>query len=283
MSPASAIHHRDTENSINIIIVTHESHAVLERCLQSLNAQSLSPSRIIIIDSGSSERGYLERYENNHLHLVRRYDNIGYGAANNCGIHYLSADAGYVVFLNPDVFLEPACLAIGKSLLEENSRIGACSGLLMGYDITSDRETGRIDSAGIYRTWYGRWYDRGQGSKEVNRYGESADAPALCGAFLFCRINAVRSYFPTVFDESFFMYKEDIDLSLRLRRNGWRLRYEPTMRGLHCRGWDPDRRQVGRAWRLLAARNELLLTGKHRSPYVIYALFKYLVVKLGDQ
>jgi N-acetylglucosaminyl-diphospho-decaprenol L-rhamnosyltransferase len=50
-----------------------------------------------------------------------------------------------------------------------------------------------------------------------------------------------------LFDPRFVMYKEDLDLSFRLRRAGWRTVYDGGLEVLHCRGWSPDRRTMP-AW-----------------------------------
>jgi GT2 family glycosyltransferase len=96
-----------------------------------------------------------------------------------------------------------------------------------------------------------------------------------------CRLEALPAVATgQVFDEDFFLYKEDIELSLRLRKNGWKLLYEPKVRAFHCRGWGGRRREVPLALRLAAARSEVLLYRKHPSPYMLWAVGKYLLVRL---
>jgi GT2 family glycosyltransferase len=153
---------------------------------------------------------------------------------------------------------------------------------LAGYDSDLDLPTGRLDSTGIFRRWYGKWYDRGQGQPDGANYRSAQTVPALCGAFLFCRRRALEPELPQLFDENFFLYKEDIDLCLRLRRRGWQCRYEPALAVFHCRGWSADRKQMSRGLRLMAARNEVRLTVKHRSPYIAWALAKLLLVWAAD-
>ena len=82
------------------------------------------------------------------------------------------------------------------------------------------------------------------------------------------------------FDESFFMYKEDIDLCLRIREKGWKLLYAPEVEAYHARGWAGDRKEIPYETRCLASKNEIRLNLKHRSPYLIWALGKYLAVRL---
>lgn len=155
----------------------------------------------------------------------------------------------------------------------------------MGYDIVFNKPSGRYDTTGIFQSWYGKWYDRAQGSAvEEQVYDRFEDLPAICGALFFCRRAAIEQVLLNrreIFDERFYMYKEDIDLSLRLRKAGWRLTYHPEMLSYHCRGWSKNRQQVPRRFRLYSAKNELRLQIREKHCCgVIYSLAKYAAVKL---
>ena len=82
-----------------------------------------------------------------------------------------------------------------------------------------------------------------------------------------------------VFAPEFFLYKEDIELSLRLRRGGWSIHYDPGLTVYHCRGWDRERANMPHTLRLAAAANEVRLYQRHPSPYILWALAKYLLVR----
>ena len=81
-----------------------------------------------------------------------------------------------------------------------------------------------------------------------------------------------------VFDPDFFLYKEDIELCLRIRKTVWKIVYVPGILVYHCRGWG-KRREMPYEQRLLAARSELLLYVKHPSGYMIWAVAKYVLVR----
>jgi len=275
--PAAASH-----CPVTTIIVTHNSQPVLGRCLAAIRAQSARPEQVVIIDSGSHDRSYLRHLEDEDDVLLHYADNIGFAAANNLGVAVASHASRYLLFLNPDAFMAPTVLAAAAAIMDQNEQIGVLGGRLAGYDNSSGASTGRLDSTGIFRRWYGRWYDRGQGQPDGGDYRTAQAVTALCGAFLFCRRRALKPELPKLFDEDFFLYKEDIDLCLRLRRHGWQCWYDPALEIFHCRGWAADRSQISRALRLLAAGNEVRLTVKHRSPYIVWALVKYLLVWAAD-
>ncbi|MBI5623175.1 MAG: glycosyltransferase family 2 protein [Elusimicrobia bacterium] len=273
-----------TPPRVSVVIVTHDSGQVLPRCLKALAAQTLRAGSVVLVDSGSASTGYLEAAGTAHGAVVARMaKNIGFSAGNNEGTR-LSGPGDYLLYLNPDVFLDEGFLAEAAAFMEEPARrrVGCLTGTLLGYDLAADRPSGLVDSTGLCRTWYGRWFDRGQGEAEENVPAAGAGSvPAVCGALMFCRREALdRVALPggRVFDESFFMHKEDLDLSLRLREDGWDLVHHPGLKAYHCRGWDRSRRRVPRAMRLMAAANEVALYRKHPSPYIVWALAKRLLV-----
>lgn len=265
---------------VYIVIVTHNSAAVLETCLLHLDKQTIAAHKVIVVDSGSNDTSYLQGLTAGFdLHLIRT-DNIGYGRANNLGFQQLPlGQDGLVIFLNPDTFLPPDFLFQAIGVMHENPRAGAISGKLLGFDPVIGKPTGKIDSTGIYRHWYGKWYDRGQGKKDLGQY-DLIDLPlALCGALLCCRIKALLPFSGVVFDPDFFLYKEDIELCLRLRKSGWTLVYDPRLIAYHCRGWSDRRRTVPYPLRLQAAASEVTLYRKHPEPQIVWAWLKYAAVR----
>lgn len=279
--------------AVHIIIVSHNSTEVLPRCLAAVSNQLRQAASCIVVDSGSD-------FPEAHREICRRSgvvteflagENRGFAAANNRGFARLLGLPGllevnddreeFVLFLNPDAFLQKDNLEKICSLFARFPEAGAIGGTLLGYDQQQDRPSGLVDSTGIFRRWYGRWYDRGQGEKEQPRHG-CEQVPALCGAMMACRLAALRQGAETgeVFDERFFLYKEDIELGFRLRHHGWQLYYCPELRAFHCRGWARQRRAMAYRLRLMAAENELRLYRKYPSPYILWAFLKYLLVRI---
>ena len=264
------------------IIVTHNDNKVLSRCLQALSEQRGVALEVIVVDSGSDDRTYLHSLQEAYLFTLIETDNVGYGCANNIGYRATDPTREAVVFLNPDTFLPEDYLENALGVLARAPKAAIVSGILAGYDPEKGVPTGRYDSTGIFRKWYGRWYDRDQGVaiREVQR--PFGSLTAVCGALLVCRRAALLPFADEVFDEDFFLYKEDIELSIRLRKQGWELLFEPTLCAYHCRGWNRDRQSIPRDIRLTAADNEVLLYRKHPSPYMLWAFLKKALVRLGD-
>lgn len=264
---------------VSVIIITHNSSLVIDRCLAGIESQTVLPSRVVIIDCGSEDVTYLAKFSEQANYSVHYEENIGYAAANNLGLTLIDKTSDFILLINPDVFLEPECITEGLKIMSQRPIIGVLTGRLKGYNLTENRGSGKLDSTGIFRTWYGRWFDRGQGEAVSGKYGKEEYVPAICGALMFCRAKALEQQLPELFDESFFMYKEDIDLSIRLRKSGWKLLYTPLLQAYHCRGWLRERHSIDRKTRLLSARNDVKLNLKHRSPYILWALAKYILVR----
>ena len=252
-----------------------------------MSEQTVLPRQIIIIDSGSceQEKAALAKYlKGSNFYLSN--NNIGFCKGNNIGLSLVKDEINYILFLNPDTFLAKDFIEKAESYMNcySQRKTAALSCTLMGYDIEKDCPTGKIDSAGIFRKWYGYWYDRCQGDSSDKIEGlKEESVPALCGALMFCRRQALKEVMLSpneVWDNSFFMYKEDIDLSLRLRQKKWDLKILPNLTAYHCRGWQKNRKEVPKHLRLLSAKNEVKLFTKLHSPCVFYSCFKYLSVKL---
>jgi GT2 family glycosyltransferase len=257
--------------------------------MECLLKQTKLPEQIIIVDSGSTDLEYLEGYAYHPLVIFyAARNNIGFCRGNNLGLSLVADQVPYILFLNPDAFLSSTFIEQALDYMNASSQkqTGAISGLLLGFDIQRDRFTNKIDSCGIFRKWYGRWYDRHQGEVyQANNSYKEERVPALCGALIFARRKALNEILlkpNELWDNSFYMYKEDIDLSLRLNKKGWHIKFVPQLIAYHCRGWQKKRKLVPRHLRLLSAKNEVKVFMRSHSPCMIYSSIKYLCVKLFD-
>jgi N-acetylglucosaminyl-diphospho-decaprenol L-rhamnosyltransferase len=271
-----------------VIIVTNNSEKHIDKAIHCLKEQTVPPEQIIVVDTGSNDTNYLLPYgEKNSTQLVIAKKGIGFCRGNNIGMAHVSESCKYVFFLNPDAFLTHTFLERAIQFMENpaNQTCGALTGITLGYDITQNLPTGKYDTTGIFRKWYGKWYDRDQGSLyQTSLYQKQEELLAICGAVFFCRKRAldevsIREY--EVFDNSFYMYKEDIDLSFRLRAKQWRLIFLPNLICYHCRGWNSDRKKMAKNLRMYSARNELRIQIGRRSPIpILYSLLKLVMVKI---
>lgn len=275
------------EKKVSVIIVTHDSELFIHKALDQVLKQTRAVHEILLVDTGSKDRAYLNPYQTNaKIKLLFAGNEVGFCQGNNFGMRHLS-EYDYLLLLNPDAFLEVDFIEKAVEYMEAPSQasVGIVTGKLLGFDIRKNEPTGKYDSTGIFRTFWGRWYDRGQGQPIVeNCFEKEESLPAICGALMFMRKAAVADVLlkdGSIFDPSFYMYKEDIDLSLRCRKKGWRLKYQPLLKAYHCRGWNVDRKKMAKKIRLISARNELKIHWRMRSCLgMCYSTVKYSLVAL---
>lgn len=273
------------QNHIAVIIVTHNSEKFIKKAWECLELQTKKPDLTLVVDSGSFDKSYLAFLNNQpSVKLLFAGNDIGFCKGNNIGFKEIPEEYDYVMLLNPDAFLTPRFIEDAVHFMENQSQCAGLTGQLLGFDIEKNAPTGRYDSTGIIRRFFGAWRDRDQGVLvEERSYSLPEEVIALCGALMFLRMKSVKEVLlkGSLFDDSFFMYKEDIDLCLRLRKKGWNLIFNPLLTAFHCRGWNPDRQKMPKAFRLLSAKNELKIHLKMRSPIgMVYSSCKYFAVSL---
>lgn len=270
---------------VAVIVVTFNSELVLQRCVDSILSQSRIPESMIIVDNCSSDQAYLGFLSDiTNCQVIRLSENEGFCRGNNRG-YACASGCEYVLFLNPDAFLAETFIEEAVARMEDpaNSQVGALSGVLLGFDVVGNRPTGKLDSTGIFQTWYGKWYDRGQGalySPDIRESYTVESVPALCGALMFCRRSALEQVVlrgAEIFDDTFFMYKEDIDLSLRLKSKGWTMGFCEALHCYHGRGWR-SRNKMLPISKYLSARNELRVSLRNHAKGFFYSSLKFLYV-----
>ncbi|HDZ1465529.1 TPA: glycosyltransferase family 2 protein, partial [Klebsiella pneumoniae] len=109
---------------------------------------------------------------------------------------------------------------------------------------------------------------------------------AICGAFMLCRVSALMQLKDSSgnigFEESFFMYKEDIELSLRIKRK-WQILMFHDLFAYHCRGWGGERKKNPYWSRLISAKNDMKIASKFKKRALPFSILKYLYVILIER
>jgi GT2 family glycosyltransferase len=193
----------------------------LPACLDSIAAQSLQPSEVIVVDNGSTD-GSLELLRERGVRVLELGHNTGFAFAANRGIEAASAES--VALVNTDVELAPDWLERMTQALDAQSASVASKMLDL-----ADRT--RVYDAGDILRRDGVCEQRGRFGPDDGRYDEPSDMFAACAGAALYRRDAVLGV--GGFDERFFAYLEDVDLGLRLRLAGWTCRYEPAV-ALHA-------------------------------------------------
>ena len=231
---------------VSIIVVNWNSREHLKKCLASIKTNTRAVSfEIIVIDSASFDGcGEMLRREFPEIHFIQGTRNVGFAAANNRAFEDASGE--YVLFLNPDTELVGPAIDTIFSRVSTLPEAGVVGCRLLNADGTLQSSCIQaiptilnqlLDCELLRRLWPKSrlWgtaplYDEGAWPREVH---------GVSGACLMVR----RSTFDSVgkFSQDYFMYAEDIDLSYKVRRSGYRNYFVPDATVVHHGGGSSDR------------------------------------------
>jgi GT2 family glycosyltransferase len=199
----------------------------LEPCLTAVAQQTLRPSQVLVVDNGSTDASVeLVRELFPEARLVTFSENRGFAAAMNAGIAETTADL--VAFLNNDAVAEPTWLEELAACVARHPEAAAATSKLLAH------EPGRLDGAGDGLTRSFLPYVRGHGQPDDGRFADEVEVFGASGAAALWRAPVLREL--GGFDERFFAYYEDVDLSFRARLRGYEIWYAPRSVVRHTRG-----------------------------------------------
>ncbi len=211
---------------VAVVIPTWNGAQWLSPCLTALRRQTVRPSRVIVVDNGSTDGSRaLLAAEFPEVDVVALPRNLGFAAAMNVGIR--AAGAGvHIAALNNDTEVAPDWLAALLAVLEDTGA-GSVASLML-----SRADPGRVDTAGDGYALTGLSFKLGAG-------GPVSAVPAMpypvfgaCAGACLYRAEMLADV--GHFDESYFAYMEDVDLALRARLAGWTCIAAPGARVLHA-------------------------------------------------
>jgi GT2 family glycosyltransferase len=230
---------------VSIIVVAHNDEKDLPISVGSALAQRDVETETIVVDNASEDRSResVRRIGDGVVRLIESAENVGFAAAMNLGI--AESRGRYVLALNPDCRLEPDFAKTLAAKLDGRPDAGSASGRLLRAAGPDLAPCALLDSAGIYRTSTGRHFDRGAGEAADGLYLAEEEVFGASGAAGFYRREALENarISTGIFDSDFFLYREDADLSWRLRNLGWKCLYVPSAVAYHRRRNLPERRR----------------------------------------
>jgi len=229
---------------LSIIILSYNTKEITRNCLLSLNKFIDNDKiEIIVVDNGSSDSSKEMLQQTKNIKAILNGTNIGYPKGNNQGLTF--ARGRYVLFLNSDTLvnnidfeniidyldrnLEIGALTVKVSLDNNNIDLASHRGFptiwnAFCYFSKLEKVLGKIPFLGYLFGGYHLSY------KDLNKIHE-IDSPT--GAFFFARKDLLLKL--KGFDEDFFMYGEDLDLSYRIKENKYKIIYYPLYEVIHLK------------------------------------------------
>jgi GT2 family glycosyltransferase len=203
----------------SIIIPNWNGVHHLPGCLDALKAQTYGRIEVILVDNGStdgSQAFVTEHYPEVHLQALER--NLGLTGGNNIGFDTASGEI--LISLNNDTEADPHFVEALVTALAEHPEAGMAAAKMLLFD-----QRHHIHSAGDGYGQDGIPFNRGVWQRDEGQFDEPGWIFGGCGGAVAYR----RAMLDDVgmFDESFFMYCEDVDLNWRAQLAGWRCWYTP--------------------------------------------------------
>ena len=227
--------------SLSVIIVNYNVKFYLEQCLESVRRASQGLQvEVFVVDNLSTDGSmeYLrERFP--EVVFIENRENVGFARANNQAIR--QSRGKYVLLLNPDTIVGEGTLVQCVEFMDAHSEAGGVGAYMLHVDGTFAPESRRglptpfvafCKMTGLTKLFpkshlFGRYYMRYLDENEVN------EIEIISGAYMMLRREALDKV--GLLDEDFFMYGEDIDLSYRVLKGGYKNYYLPV-RMLHYKG-----------------------------------------------
>ena len=230
---------QELNKGVDVVLVNWNSGSGLATCLQALGsvADIEIVRSVVVVDNGSedgSADGLPDKLGQVPVLVVRNERNCGFGAACNQGVEL--GKAPYVLFLNTDVEVKSGSLAASVAYLDDptHDQVGVCGVQLHGRSGVVARSCAKFPTAS---SWMG-------GTVGLDRlglvsplfvsgwdHGDTREVDHVMGAFYLIR----RSLFEQLggFDTRFFVFYEDLDLSLRAQQAGWSTVYLASSSVVH--------------------------------------------------
>lgn len=253
--------------NISVVIPNYNGKNFLTKCFKSLNVQNYS-FEVIIIENGSDD-GSADYIKENYpkFTLIENQENLGFSKAVNQGIQTSSSE--YILLINNDVELEYGCIHNLLDYIEKDENIFAVAPKMIQY-----HDRSKIDDAGDEYTILG-WTKKVGDGKPSGLYTQKREIFSACAGAALYR----RRIFDEIglFDENFFAYMEDVDISYRARINGYKCVYCPQAIVYH-KGSGTSGSRYNEFKIKLAARNNVYVPYKNM-PWPQYALnFVFLLL-----
>ncbi len=258
-----------------IIIVNWNTAHFLKKCLTSLKKHIHFPAKVYVVDNASEDNTREVLYKDfRWVHLISNKENKGFAKANNQALRKVTTK--YVLLLNPDTeILEDTLIKLYQNL-EGNLKVGAVSPVLISED--NKKQSGyflKFPSLLQILFFYTELENFSKKSKfllrslfEENLSGkEPKEVDQLPGACMLIKMEALKDV--GLFEEEYPLFFEDVDLSYKLRKRGYKLLVDPTAKILHFGGGSFKK-----------VENNKLICQFYKSMFIFYDIHRNIFARL---
>ncbi len=246
---------------ISIIIVNYNTAGLLVECLNSIASQSDLSLEVIVVDNASEDDSVaLVTHDFPWVKLIANEHNLGFARANNQALQI--SKGRYVYFLNPDTVVQPGAFEAMVGFMTTHTDVGLAGTRIMNPDGSPQSSVEK------------RYPGQRRAKKDLN--GLTGDIAWVLGASMIVRRVIVEDL--GGFDERFFLYGDEQDLCLRIRKAGWEIGFIPNAVVVHWGGQSERKTSAIDVWKKKFAA-ELLFYRKHYSRRSIRRIHRANVVQ----
>ncbi len=242
-----------------VSLLVHNHRGYLPKCIRHIEEQTYKNTKLVISDNVSTDgsKKVIHDYKDHHRTILHT-SNLGFSGGHNRVIREGGFD--YFMTLNPDLFMEPDFIQKKVAAFDRDERIGMVAGkvLRIGGQI--------IDSAGMVLNKSRKNDDRGAGESDRKEFDEPGWVFGIMGSEAMFKREMLEDIRigDEYFDEDFFAYREEADLSWRAQLLGWRCYYEPLAVSCHVHEYATKKRsERSKMARYLQFRNRYLMLIKN--------------------
>ena len=213
---------------VYIIVLNWNGIEHLPVCLGSLQKLAYSNKKILMVDNNSTDGSQdFVRREFPGVEIIRNRKNIGFSPANNVGMRCaLERNADYISLLNNDMEVDSGWITELVAAAENDRTIGACATKMLYF---YNRDI--IQGIGICLNRIALAWDYLNGRYDLEDIKIDGEVLGSCGGAFFARADVLRK--TGLFDPAYFTYYEDVELSMRIWDEGYRIVTVPSARVYH--------------------------------------------------
>ena len=261
--------------SVNLFVLNWNGRDLTLDCLSSLEKVIYPNVKIHIIDNGSSDNSVVSiRNKFPDYEIIELAENHGFAKGNNTGFQSVKQKADYTIFLNNDTIVDPNFIDPLVNELEAISNVKQTAPKIF-YE---DKKEYIWFAGGIISLWTGVIRHSGIRKKDSSKFSQKRKIDYATGCCVCMRTVDFESI--GMFDETFLLYGEDVDLSLRFSNQGGEILFVPESKIWHKVSASLGGQSAFGKWKRKLS-GKMKLVRKHSPGYqVIISLFMIMIMSI---
>lgn len=227
---------------IAFLIINWNAGDFLKKCIESIIKNCSLEKEIWVVDNNSNDNS-LQLIDNisSDLHIMRNNENLGFSKANNKALKQINTE--FCVFLNPDTLVLSGSIETLISCIQKYPGAAIVAPLLINFDNTIQESYGRFPSFSVE---IARFLALNKVIRNIKQKVVKPKPPFpvkvdwVFGACFLGRVHPIRAL--GGFDDTYFMYSEDLELCYRLYKNKWEVWFHPGCSIMHYSSLSADKK-----------------------------------------